>query len=89
MKKSLWLFTGLLMLVIMQGSLATTYCYQETANVSTSCGGLSTGTYLNSTRYFYINYTKPLSSSNLSLWMVRQGNYTTSYNLSLASCWGG
>ena len=61
-------------------------CYQETANVSTACGGLSTGSYSdNTTSIFYINYTKPSQTTNSSLWQVKHG--TINQNVSLSSCW--
>ncbi len=99
-------------------------CYQEFANVSTSCGGLNTGTYTDrstgmscpspswdstfsklidsdwetysfaagtqcNTR-LVINYTKPVSSLNQSLWQVKFSNKTSilikNYTLP-ASCW--
>jgi hypothetical protein len=50
------------------------YCYQETANISTSCGGLSTGIYdLTTQNYIYINYTKPENSMSTSKWQVKYG----------------
>jgi len=66
-------------------------CYQETANVSTGCGGLSTGNYVenndgNVQGWVYMNYTKPIRALNTSLWLVKHGlNHT---NLSLIDCWG-
>lgn len=53
-------------------------CYQETANVSTSCGGLNTGTYefYNGTysggayAYMIVNYTKPNNIINTSNWRI-------------------
>ena len=48
-------------------------CYQETANVSASCGGLNTGAYWNETNNFYINYTKPENFSQ-AVWKVRHGD---------------
>lgn len=73
------------------------YCYQETANISTSCGGLATGKYsidvvpkdVIAEYYFYMNYTKPDSANNLSLWTVKHGNDTeVAYNISLPlACW--
>ena len=70
------------------------WCYQETSNVSTDCGGLSTGTYgwYNNTdenfAHFYINYTKPVYSTNNSMWQIRFGNYTV-HNITIPTdCWG-
>jgi hypothetical protein len=72
------------------------YCYQETANVSTSCGGLNTGSYSVSNDglyngYLYVNYTKPQGSTNNSLWNVKTGNRddtTDLVNLTInSSCW--
>jgi len=74
------------------GSTGTNpYCYQETATLSTACGGLDTGEYFTSgitgaermydgdwstgastgNGYLYINYSKPSSATNLSLWQVK------------------
>ena len=71
-------------------------CYQETANVSTDCGGLSTGVYSfeNGTEpvhsahagWMYINYTKPLNATSNSVWQVKGGNIATT-NVSLDDCW--
>ena len=70
-------------------------CYQETANVSNSCGGLGTGNYLFGNyedeynglyAHFFVNYTKPSWASNSSIWRVRHG-LLPSYDISLpASC---
>jgi hypothetical protein len=65
------------------------WCYQETANVSTACGGLATGVYtnINNSYPFYVNYSKPTNSLNLSLWQVKHGN-ESSYNISIpTNCW--
>lgn len=56
-------------------TIGTTECYQETANIATSCGGLSTGSYfIDTTKYFYINYTKPYNALS-SIWQVKFGYY--------------
>ena len=74
-------------------------CYQETSNISTVCGGLSTGNYLITTitdPYYdqgnvgvvYINYSKPISSRNDSLWQVKYAQSTNVVNFSIPnSCW--
>jgi len=71
----------------------TEYCYQETANISTACGGLDTGKYWyttdTTTNYNYINYSKPSFASNNSLWHVkysRTANVTVNYTIP-SSCW--
>ena len=65
-------------------SYSNGWCYQETANTSTTCGGESSGNYNLQDNYFYINYTKPLYAVNSSLWMVKHGNTSSSsYNISL------
>lgn len=59
-------------------------CYQETANVSTDCGGLDSGTYSPSANWNdgdwstysiltqgYVNYTKPVGALNSSKWLVK------------------
>jgi hypothetical protein len=70
----------------------TRWCYQETANVSTDCGGLSTGNYSFPSYYFNINYSKPINWNNTalnsSLWQVSHGSPQSTYNISLPfSCW--
>lgn len=57
------------------------FCYQETANVSSECGGLDTGSYgfgFSDLTYnyqsFYINYTKPSEAISSSLWQVHEGD---------------
>ena len=65
----------------------TITCYQETANISTSCGGLSTGSYFVDTAslvadgYFYINYTKPVNILGAT-WLVKHG-IIPAYNITL------
>ena len=74
---------------------ATDWCYQETANVSTVCGGLATGTYFDGgdTHYIYMNYTVPSQALPTSLWQVKYGKNTDSgapyfYNVTIPySCW--
>ena len=64
------------------------YCYQETANQATSCGGLSTGGYDTSDKQnFYINYTKPTGATSSSLWKIKHGELSTK-NISIPlDCW--
>lgn len=64
-------------------------CYQETANVSTSCGGLSTGSYNYGNDYLYVNYSKPSNSVPTSIWQVKHGyGCGTPYNISIPTlCW--
>jgi len=70
----------------------TKWCYQEFANVSTACGGFDNGTYytinVSSTlAYFDINYTKPLNSTNNSLWQIKHACLDI-YNITIPSqCW--
>lgn len=66
-------------------------CYQETANVSTDCGGLSTGSYTTIgggswASNFRINYSKPSFSLNNSLWLVKHSNITENVSIS-SNCW--
>ncbi len=70
------------------GSVEPTWCYQETANVSTVCGGLDTGSYGLEGYYFYINYTKPAGATNNSNWQVKHADYGI-YNVTgiPADCW--
>jgi hypothetical protein len=58
-------------------------CYQETANVSTSCGGLNTGEYRTDDYYFYVNYTKPAGFTS-AVWKVKHGN-TGNYTVAIPS----
>jgi hypothetical protein len=66
-------------------------CYQETANNYTSCGGIGIGTYDNETAgVININYTKPGTALNSSLWTVKHGNTTQAIatNVSIPlDCW--
>jgi len=63
-------------------------CFQESANVSTSCGGLSTGNYSISSYYLYINYSKPINALNSSLWVIKLGNDTENRSMNLPiDCW--
>lgn len=68
---------------------ASTYCYQETPNVSTSCGGLSTGDYYlpnQNTEPVYVNYSKPPTAISAS-WQVYYGLEGIT-NISIPqSCW--
>jgi hypothetical protein len=64
------------------------WCYQESADIATECGGLDTGSYgvdiSTTTGYMYVNYSKPVLSSQESLWeisvttnqIVNSGNYS-------------
>jgi hypothetical protein len=62
------------------------WCYQETANVSSGCAP-STGAYGFGPRYIFVNYTKPSDVTNNSLWMVKHGGLAE-YNISIPSlCW--
>jgi hypothetical protein len=67
------------------------WCYQETANVSTICGGKNTGSYwYNDTDpgyYVYVNYTKPTGASFNSQWIVMHG-HDDPYSVTIPSgCW--
>lgn len=53
---------------------STVECYQETANVSTACGGVDTGAYRSENNYIYINYTKP-SKALSATWNVKHGGF--------------
>jgi hypothetical protein len=67
--------------VIFNYSTVATWCYQETANVSTGCGGLDTGAYNftddGSEGYMYINYTIPSVIQDV-VWSIKAGNSTSS-----------
>ena len=65
---------------IIYASQLNSWCYQETANISTACGGLSTGRYdilTTDANSVYngvnITYDIPDKVTNLS-WMIREGN---------------
>ena len=73
---------------LINSSSRNNFCYQETANVSTVCGGLDTGNYVVANQYFYINYTKPVNTIR-AIWQVKHGNSTNAnaYNITLpAGC---
>lgn len=70
----------------------SSWCYQETANVSTGCGDLNTGSYFNSTQgdagYIQVNYTVPINATNQSLIQIKYSCQATQ-NYSIPSvCWG-
>lgn len=64
------------------------WCHQNAANISSTCGGLSTGAYSDGEfTPVYINYTKPTNAMNNSVWQISN---TTGWagNLSIVSdCW--
>lgn len=63
------------------------FCYQETANQSTVCGGLGTGSYSVQQGYLYIDYTKPTNAQSPSIWQIKHGGRST-YNITIPSnCW--
>lgn len=77
------------------------YCYQESANESASCGGYNTGNYSNITNNLLhdgnwssntqgsfsniITYIKPINANRNSTWQIKDS--TESTNLSLIQCW--
>lgn len=67
------------------------FCYQESANVSTDCGGLSIGNYsfpgvIDWTEYMYINYSIPQNALGAD-WQLKN-NATNLLNISIpAGCW--
>ena len=64
------------------------WCYQESANVSTACGGLNTGKYNVTENIFFINYTKPANALNTSKWQVKHGVINGIYNITIPElCW--
>lgn len=70
-----------------QNYSGSNYCFQETANVSNNCGGLSNGTYSwGSSYHIYINYTKPSGATNNSLWQIKYNNSITNFSIN-GSCW--
>ena len=70
----------------------TIFCYQETANESTVCGGLDTGSYDFMESYgddggLWINYTKPTNALYGSKWLVKHGTLSP-YNIVIPNqCW--
>lgn len=60
-------------------------CYQESANVSTACGGLNTGVYANDSKNFYVNYTIPNGTTNQSEWQIKLGNSAVTTNYTIPS----
>ena len=78
-----------LFLLFVVPSTSAVICYQESANVSTACGGENTGAYAlelapgGNIGYFYINYTVPTNAtSNTNYWQVNHGGLST-YNITL------
>jgi len=73
--KKLITITFFLFFFLVITSVNADWCYQESANVSTSCGGLNTGVYSTSGSgddgYMYVNYTKPAGATSDSLWNVK------------------
>lgn len=70
------------------------YCYQESANVSTTCGGLSTGSYrLNDTDWFNGSYNYDENWSSYGISSYNSGasdfyiNYSKPQNASMHSLW--
>lgn len=64
-------------------------CYQESANVSTSCGGLNTGEYGTvstgvTKERLLINYSIPQNNTFSAKWTVKHSNYS-SYNVTIPS----
>lgn len=74
--KLIYSLLGLIGLIILLSTLSssapTSQCYQETANISTSCGGLSTGNYSKIDYYWYMNYSVPAAAFNAT-WQVKHG----------------
>jgi hypothetical protein len=77
------------------GSSMSALCYQETANISSGCGDLSTGkySYSNVSNLVYVNYSTPPTTLTTSKWMVKYANGTLGgstkvQNFTLPSvCW--
>jgi hypothetical protein len=71
-------------------------CYQESANISTSCGGLDTGSYNGSSNFsdgnwstyssgnniFYVNYSKPNGIGSSNEIIYKSGTVDSSFNVS-------
>ncbi len=74
-------------------ALVSASCYQESANVGTSCGGLATGNYSVTNSggaygdvtygYIDINYIKPVGVAS-AIWKVKHGNLGT-YTVNIPS----
>lgn len=91
----IWALTMMLML----GSSFASTCYQETANATSECGGLDTGTYATEIIgtgdnngdgvVTYINYTKPTGATSSSIWSTLGASETTDIvnNSIPISCW--
>jgi len=74
-------------------------CYQEQANISTACGGLSSGNYNNGTSFWrdgdwstysssspkYVNYTIPSNAKNTSKWNILSSGTATIYGADAAN----
>lgn len=77
----LGMFSFLLVLFSLP-TINATWCYQETANVSTACGGIDSGSYSIEPNYVYVNYTKPINALSTSRWQIKHGTLSV-YNVSL------
>jgi hypothetical protein len=84
----------IVLVALISSVTATNWCYQESANVATSCGGLSTGTYRNGSYtsiqyYAYVNvtYTKPPNVNNNSKWMIKHGVLSSTNISIIKQCW--
>ena len=86
-----------------QYNVSTTWCYQESANVSNqagtdgSCGLSYSGSYTEArdfgifpwpqNRYILINYTKPENATSTSVWMVKRGTQSITNYSIPFACW--
>lgn len=50
------------------------FCLQETANETSACGGLATGSYAINGSYIYMNYTIPANTITPYLWQIKHGS---------------
>ena len=87
-KKTISIFImAILIVMTIKGAMAEVEeCYQETANISTICGGLDTGNYKLVPNYLYINYTIPENVTSIK-WQVKHGDLGI-YNVTIPNdCW--
>jgi len=93
--KKLSLCLGVLFLILVLPLISAEFCYQETADITTSCGGLDTGSYSINTGgvsgeyygYMDVTYTKPENALSSSLWKVKHSFYE-SYEVAIPeACW--
>jgi len=66
---------------------ATQSCFQESTNVSTGCGGLSTGVYGNFEQFIFMNYSTLSEFETAPQWQIKHGELDTYESAINEICW--